>query len=700
MRDNGSASDIIGKLVKSSLGIPLLILVMLATTVLPIPAFGLDVLFSFNITLSLIVLLTVVYVSRPLEFSVFPTVLLVSTLLRLTLNIASTRIVLLNGHQGPDAAGQVIHAFGEVVIGGNFMVGIVVFAILVIINFVVVTKGATRISEVTARFTLDAMPGKQMAIDADLNAGVITQDEAKVRRSEIVQEADFYGAMDGASKFVRGDSVAGILILFINLIGGVAIGVANHGMPFTSALQTFALLTIGDGLVAQIPSLLLSTASAVMVTRVNSSHDFGKQVLDQIFFTPRPLAVAGVILGILAIIPGMPHIAFALLAAASGGAAYYIKIKKEQPEQIEEAEPQTDQKTEPQEEKELDWDDVRPVDVIGLEIGYRLITLVGTNQEGVLMTRIKGIRKKLTQELGFLIPPVHIRDNLQLAPHQYRITLMGVLCAEADIQIDNHLAINPGHIQQKIDGIPTKDPTFGLDAVWIKSSKKEYAQGLGYTVVDPSTVIATHLSHIIKTQAADILGHEEGQQLLDRLAESAPKLVESLTGPGGLPLSVIVQVLKQLLRSDIPIIDIRTIAGKLVEAGTKSQDPDVLTEAVRASLKRLIVHRINGNKDQLSVGVFNGELEQLLHQSIQKANDQASFGLLGLEPGLAENIYKQLTEFGQRFEVQGKPGVLLVAPELRPLLDKVFAANVPNLHILSHQEVPDDKQINVEATIG
>ena len=610
------------RIVQSSLGVPLLVLTMLVTIILPIPPFMLDVLFSFNITLSILILASCIYISRPLNFSVFPTIILVSTLFRLTLNIASTRIVLLHGHNGPAAAGQVIKAFGEIVIGGNFTVGVVVFAILVIINFVVVTKGATRVSEVTARFTLDAMPGKQMAIDADLNAGIINQEQAQERRQEIIQEANFYGAMDGASKFVRGDAVAGLLILFINLIGGIAIGVADHGMAFGQAAQTFSLLTIGDGLVAQIPSLLLSSATALIITRVSKKQNLGEQTMEQLFSDAKPFMIAAVILGFLAIIPGMPHIAFIILTAISASISYWIsqknKTKQDQVEPTEQSEQQ------PEEKKELGWQDVRVLDIIEVEIGYRLIGLVGSDNEGILMSRIKGVRKKLSQDLGFLVPAVHIRDNLELPPSHYRISLLGVNCAEAEVHANMVMAINPGHVSQTIDGIATKDPTFGLDATWVAADKQEYAQSLGYTVVDASTVMATHLSHIIRQNCSKLLGHEEAQQLLDRLAESSPKLIESLTGNNGLSLSVIVKVLQKLLHAQISIIDMRTIAEKLMEMSASTQDPDALTEGVRSALKRMIIQNITGTEPLVPVIVFNPELEQIFKSSTRPRSNRRS----------------------------------------------------------------------------
>ena len=675
---------------RQGLGAPILLMVMMAMIVVPLAPFMLDVFFSFNISLALVVLLVTVYSLRPLEFSLFPTILLVTTLLRLALNVASTRVVLLEGHTGGDAAGQVIKAFGEFVIGGNYAVGIIVFAILVIINFVVITKGATRISEVSARFTLDAMPGKQMAIDADMNAGLIDADEARRRRDDISSEAEFYGSMDGASKFVRGDAVAGILILLINILGGLVIGVLQHDLTFAVAAKNYVLLTIGDGLVAQIPALLLSTAAGIIVTRVSSTQDMGEQVLSQLFKKPKALAVTAGVLGIMGIIPGMPHFAFLLLAIVSGLGAYFLTKKQNQPIVEEHQVEKIDQ---PTESRELSWDDVTPVDTIGLEVGYRLIPMVDKEQGGQLMARIKGVRKKLSQELGFLIPAVHIRDNLELPPNGYRITLMGVSVGESDIQPDKDMAINPGQVYGSISGAETTDPAFGLDALWIEGSQRDQAQSLGYTVVDPNTVIATHLSQLLQTHANELLGHEEVQHLLDKLAETAPKLVENLV-PDTLNLGVIVKVLQSLLAEGIPIRDIRTIAETLAEQATRSQDPDELTTAVRTSLGRMIVQQINGMAAELSVITLDQNLEQLLHQAVQ------TDGVGGVEPGLAERLFSALQESVQKQEAMGQSAVLLVSGLIRTMLARFVRHTIPNLHVLSYNEIPSDKQIRIVATVG
>ncbi|MCR1827422.1 flagellar biosynthesis protein FlhA [Pseudomonas oleovorans] len=685
-----------------NLGIPLLLLVMLGMVMLPIPPFLLDTLFTFSIALSIVVLLVSIYALRPLDFAVFPTILLAATLLRLALNVASTRVVLLNGHEGHGAAGQVIQAFGEVVIGGNYVVGIVVFAILMIINFVVVTKGAGRISEVSARFTLDAMPGKQMAIDADLNAGLIDQNEAKKRRSEVAQEADFYGSMDGASKFVRGDAIAGLLILFINLIGGIAIGVLQHGLPFAEAGKVYTLLTIGDGLVAQIPSLLLSTAAAVMVTRVSSSEDMGAQVNRQMFASPRALAVAAAIMIAMGLVPGMPHFSFISLGLVAAGAAYWIANKQRKTKEEEVKEVQRQQELLPaqkaQEVKELGWDDVTPVDMVGLEVGYRLIPLVDRNQGGQLLARIKGVRKKLSQEMGFLMPSVHIRDNLDLAPNAYRLTLMGVSVAEAEVYPDRELAINPGQVFGPLNGIAAKDPAFGLEAVWIDPSQRDQAQSLGYTVVDASTVVATHLNQILHKHAHELLGHEEVQQLMQLLAKSSPKLAEELV-PGLVSLSTLLKVLQALLQEQVPVRDMRTIAEAIANVAPKSQDPAAMVAAVRVSLARAIVQGIVGLEPELPVITLEPRLEQILLNSLQKAGQGSEDGIL-LEPGMAEKLQRSLVEAAQRQEMLGKPVILLVAGPIRAMLSRFARLAVPSMHVLAYQEIPDNKQVTIVATVG
>lgn len=698
----GNVRGNFASLSRGNLGVPLLVLIMLGMMTLPVPPFLLDVFFTFNIALSIVVLLVSVYALRPLDFAVFPTILLVSTLLRLALNVASSRVVLLHGQDGHDAAGKVIQAFGEVVIGGNYVVGAVIFAILMIINFVVVTKGAGRISEVSARFTLDAMPGKQMAIDADLNAGIIDQVEAKKRRAEVSQEADFYGSMDGASKFVRGDAIAGLLILFINLIGGMAIGIIQHGLTFGDAGRIYSLLTIGDGLVAQIPSLLLSTAAAIMVTRVSSSEDMGQQVNRQMFASPKALAVSAAILIAMGLVPGMPDVSFLGLGLIAAGGAWWIWRKGQKEKEVAVQEAQRQQELLPAqrapETKELGWDDVTPVDMVGLEVGYRLIPLVDRNQGGQLLTRIKGVRKKLSQEMGFLMPSVHIRDNLDLLPNAYRLTLMGVSVAEAEVYPDRELAINPGQVFGTLNGIAAKDPAFGLEAVWIDGSQRDQAQSLGYTVVDASTVVATHLNQILHKHAHELLGHEEVQQLMQLLAKSSPKLAEELV-PGLVSLSTLLKVLQALLQEQVPVRDIRTIAEAIANVAPKSQDPAAMVAAVRVALARAIVQSIVGLEPELPVITLEPRLEQILLSSMQKAGQGSEDGIL-LEPGMAEKLQRSLVEAAQRQEMLGKQAILLVAGPIRAMLSRFARLAVPTMHVLAYQEIPDNKQVTIVATVG
>jgi flagellar biosynthesis protein FlhA len=672
----------------AGLGTPVLLFMMLVMMVLPLPAFVLDLLFTFNIALAIIVLLASVYSRRPLDFAVFPTVLLIATLLRLALNVASTRVVLLEGHEGTGAAGKVIQAFGEFVVGGSYAVGLVVFAILVIINFVVVTKGAGRISEVTARFTLDAMPGKQMAIDADLNAGLITQDEALLRRQEVSQESDFYGAMDGASKFVRGDAVAGILILFINIIGGFSVGVLQHDLSAGEAAHNYVLLTIGDGLVAQIPSLLLSTAAAIIVTRVSSSQDMGEEVLTQLFSNTRVLFVTAALIGTMGLVPGMPNLVFLGLAGLLGALAY-MQLQRQKVELLP-VEPAPAEK--PAESRELSWDDVEMVDEIGLEVGYRLISLVDKKQGGELLTRIKGVRKKLSQELGFLVHSVHIRDNLDLSPNEYRLGFHDVIVGQGEVFPGKELAINPGQVYGELEGAATKDPTFGLDAVWIDSSQRDDAQAMGFTVVDCSTVIATHLSQLIKNNAQELLGQDGVQQLLDKLSRTSPKLVENLV-PKPLGLGVVTKVMQNLLEEGIPIRDVKTIAEALAEHGAKSQDPDALTSQVRIALGKTIFQTANGVGDEMAVMVFDSQLEQILQGAVQ-----GNAG--GLEPALVENVIGQIVVASGKIEAQGKNPVLLVASQVRLFLSRLLRGRIGNFYILAYEEIPASKNIKVVATIG
>ena len=675
---------------RHGVGVPAGVLAVLAMIVLPLPPFALDLLFTFNIALSIVIVMAVFYVARPIEFGTFPTVLLLATLLRLALNVASTRVVLLNGHTGSQAAGHVIKSFGEFVIGGNFAVGVVVFVILTIINFVVVTKGSGRISEVSARFTLDAMPGKQMAIDADLNSGLINQDEARTRRLEVRSEADFYGAMDGASKFVRGDALAGILILFINMVGGLAIGTIGHGMGFSAAARTYTLLTIGDGLAAQLPALLLSTAVAIIVTRMSRSQDVGGELRRQLFGNARSLSVAAALLTVMGLIPGMPNAVFLMSGAACGTLAFTLarrsaaRAKPAAP--VPPAAP-------PAETRELTWDDVPPVDRLGLEVGYRLVPLVDSRPRGDLLARVRGVRRKLSQELGFLIPAVHIRDNLDLAPNAYRITLGGVALGEGIIHIDRELALNPGRVFGPLQGIATRDPAFGMEATWIEPAARDHAQTLGYTVVDPATVIATHLSALLQSHAHELLGHEEVQQLLNVAAKSAPKLVEDLV-PRLLPLAALVRVLQGLLAERVPLRNMRAILETLAEQAPRGADPALLQSQVRIALGRQILADIAGTSGEIPVMSLDAELERLLSGALTAGAGAA------LEPGLAEKLRQRLVESTQRRENAGEPAVLLVAPPLRAALATFVRASVPGLHVLAWNEVPDNRKVRLVATVG
>ena len=713
-------------LITGNLGIPFMLLVLLGMMTLPLPPFLLDTFFTFNIAISIVVLLICVYAKKPLDFAVFPSILLIATLLRLALNVASTRVVLLEGHQGGDSAGKVIEAFGEVLIGGNYAVGLVVFAILMIINFVVVTKGAGRVAEVSARFTLDAMPGKQMAIDADLNAGLMDADQAKARRSEIAAEAEFYGSMDGASKFVKGDAIAGILILVINVVGGFAIGMGQHDLLFADAVQKYTILAIGDGLVAQIPSLLLSTATAIMVTRNSDAVDVGDQIIGQMFASPRALAITAIVLFFMGIIPGMPHVVFLFAAALAGAGAYFIQWRSEggvfvdgKPVTGKNAEaaqsnssaskamantggapPLPGEALPEQEVKELGWDDVETVDRVGLEVGYRLIPLVDKNQGGQLLARIKGVRKKLSQDIGFLMPSVHIRDNLDLMPSQYRITLMGVTLAEAEIYPERDMAINPGQVFGKLEGIETLDPAFGLEALWIESTQKDKAQTLGYTVVDASTVVATHLNQLLNKHAHELIGHEDVQKMLDILSDSSPKLAEELV-PNTVSISQLLTVLQSLLREDVPVRDMRTIAESLANMSPKSQEVAALTGAARAGLARLIIQNIFGTADELSVMTLDPALEQLLLKTVQQSAQQTgNMDTLVIEPSMADAIQRSLMNATQEQENAGRPAVLVVSSQLRPVLSRFVRNSIEHLSVLSYQEIPDNKTITIVSTVG
>jgi flagellar biosynthesis protein FlhA len=687
---NGGTLTAFGGLQINRLAGPVLVIMILAMMVLPLPPIMLDMLFTFNIALAMIVLLVSLYTLRALEFSIFPTVLLVTTLLRLSLNVASTRIVLLQGHTGTDAAGKVIESFGNFLVGGNYTVGLVVFVILVIINFVVITKGAGRIAEVSARFTLDAMPGKQMAIDADLNAGLIGEDEARRRRTTISQEADFYGSMDGASKFVRGDAVAGIIITLINIIGGLTIGMIQHDLALAEAANRYILLTIGDGLVAQIPALVISTAAGIVVSRVSTDEDLSQQMLGQVFNRPQVLYITASILTVLGIIPGMPHLAFLTMAAILAGAAYTIERRRLEAE----AAPLVQ---EPVKEEPVDvsWDDVQPVDVLGLEVGYRLVPLVDRNQDGELLRRIRGIRKKFAQETGFLVPAVHIRDNLQLRPSAYRILLKGVEIAQGETRPGQYLAINPGRVLGTVSGEATTEPTFGLPAVWVDAANRELAQTYGYTVVDASTVVATHLSNLIQGHAPELLGRQEVQQLLDHVAREAPKLVEELT-PKLLPLSTVQKVLQNLLEEGVHIRDVRTILETLSEHAAHTQDADALTTATRVALSRAIIHQIYQGAQELQVIALDPGFEHLLVQATTTRGAEGA----GLEPGLAENLLRETAAASEKLEADGLPAVLLVPASVRALLSRFLRRAVPHLKVISHAEVPEGRSIRVLQALG
>jgi len=677
------------------MGIPALVLLIIAMLILPLPTFLLDILFTLNIMIGLIVIMIAIHTEKPLDFSSFPAVLLFATMLRLSLNVASTRIVLVNGHEGTDAAGKVIEAFGNFVISGNYLVGFIIFGILMIINFIVVTKGAGRVSEVIARFTLDAMPGKQMAIDADLNSGVIDQEEAKLRRAEIAQESDFFGSMDGASKFVRGDAVAGLLILIINIIGGLAIGMTQYDMSFRDAGEIYVLLTIGDGLVAQIPSLILSLATAIVVTRVTTSQSMTEQTTSQLA-NPTALYVTAAILLLLGIIPGMPSTVFISLAFVSGGIGYLVyRLRKNENLDQTEAE-QTATTQSPSEDQDVQWEDVSQVDLISLEIGYGLIPLVNNEAGGQLLNRVKGVRKKLSTELGFLIQPVRIRDNLDLEPNTYHLLVNGVLRGRGQSYTGKELAINPGHITTPIDGIATKEPAFGLEAVWIESSQRDHARTLGYTVVDPSTAIATHLNSLLYGTAAELLGHDEVQQILDKTTERSPKLVENLV-PSKLSLAVITRTLQNLLRDGVPIRDMRTILEVLNEEGGKTQDPDDLTALIRPKLGRMIVQSLIDISDEMPVMTLEPQLEQMLHNAVQQSQQSKT---LTIDPELAEALFKSMRIEVKKIEDQGQPAILVVSPIIRPWLSNLIRPRIQDLTVLSYTEIPEDQSVNVVATIS
>ncbi|MDB5961517.1 MAG: flhA [Massilia sp.] len=682
----------------SALAAPVIIILLLSMMILPLPAFVLDLFFSFNIALSVIVLLTSLYTVKPLDFMAFPTILLVSTMLRLSLNVASTRVVLTEGHTGGAAAGKVIEAFGHFLIGGNYTVGIVVFIILTIINFTVVTKGAGRIAEVGARFALDAMPGKQMAIDADLNAGLIAEDVARARRQEVAQEAEFYGAMDGASKYVRGDAVAGIMVTVINVIGGLLVGILQHDLGFAEAAKTYTLLAIGDGLVAQIPSLIISVAAGIVVSRVASDQDIGAQLTNQLFAKPQVLYITGGIIGGMGLIPGMPNLVFLLLGGGLAGIAYAINKKRAAAPALEEAAAAAasaaNAATPAAEQEEASWQDIMPVDTLGLEVGYRLIPLVDKGQGGELLKRIKGIRKKFAQDVGFLAPPVHIRDNLELKPSAYRITLKGVEVGSGESLNGQFLAINPGMASGTLPGLVTTDPAFGLPATWIDASLRDEAQSMGYTVVDAGTVVATHLNHLITSHASELLGRAEVQALLDHLAKESPKLVEDLV-PKVVSLSTLQKVLQNLLIEGVHIRDMHSIIETLAEHAGHTNDPNELTALVRVALGRAIVQQLFPGSAELSVMTLDNRLERLLMQAMGAGGDGS-----GIEPGLADTIAQQAGNAAAQQEAMGLTPVLLVPAPLRALLSRFLRRALPQLKVLSHSEIPESKTIRVTSLVG
>jgi flagellar biosynthesis protein FlhA len=661
--------------------------------ILPLPTFLLDILFTLNIMIGLIVIMIAINTEKPLDFSSFPAVLLFATMLRLSLNVASTRIVLVNGHEGTDAAGKVIEAFGNFVISGNYLVGFIIFGILMIINFIVVTKGAGRVSEVIARFTLDAMPGKQMAIDADLNSGVIDQDEAKTRRAEIAQESDFFGSMDGASKFVRGDAVAGLLILIINIIGGLTIGMTQYDMSFNEAGEIYVLLTIGDGLVAQIPSLVLSLATAIIVTRVTTSESMTEQTTTQLA-NPSALFITAGILSLLGIIPGMPSNVFIMIAIICAGIGYLV-MRASPASEILDEEALIGREAQLKEEQEINWEDVSQVDLVSLEIGYGLIPLVNTETGGQLLTRVKGVRKKLSTELGFLVQPIRIRDNLDLEPNTYLLMVNGVVRGRGESHAGKALAINPGHVSTPLEGIATKEPAFGLDAYWIEPAQRDHARTLGYTVVDAPTAIATHLNSILYQAAPELLGHDEAQQLLDKTAERSPKLIENLV-PNKLSLASVTRVLQNLLRDGVPIRDMRTILEVLNEEGSKIQDPDELTALVRPKLGRMIVQSLVDMTEEMPVMTLDPQLEQMLHNAVQQSHQTKT---LTIDPELAENLFRSMRQESQKIEEEGKPAILVVSPAVRPWLANLARPRIPDLTVLSYTEIPEDQAVNVVATV-
>ncbi|HEY2929903.1 flagellar biosynthesis protein FlhA [Piscinibacter sp.] len=667
---------------------PIFIVLILAMMVLPLPPFALDLLFTFNIAMALMVMMVAAYMVRPLDFAAFPSVILLTTLLRLSLNVASARVVLLEGHSGPGAAGAVIESFGHFLIGGNFAVGLIVFAIIVVINFIVVTKGAERIAEVGARFTLDAMPGKQMAIDADLNAGLIDEKEAKRRRAEVGEEAEFFGSMDGASKYVRGDAMAGLLILFINIVGGFIIGVAQHDLSAADAANSYILLAVGDALVAQIPALLISVAAAMVVSRVGKENDVGTQIAKQVFNSPRSLAITAGVIGALGVIPGMPHIVFVLIASALGYGAYWMH---ERNQRAKAAPPPPPAAAQPN--AEASWDDLQPVDTLGLEVGYRLISLVDKAREGDLLARIKGVRKKFAQDVGFLPPPVHIRDNLELKPSMYRLTLRGAVVGEGEAFPGMWLAINPGGATTNLIGTATRDPAFGLPAVWIEERQRESAQMNGFTVVDCSTVVATHLSHLMQLHAAKLLGRVETQQLVEHVTRLAPKLIEDVV-PKMVGIAALQKVLQLLLEEGVHIRDMRSIVESLAEHAATVTDPNELARRIRIHLAPSIVQQIYGPTRELDVIALEPDLERLVTQALNSPHGAA------LDPGVAETLTRSAADSAKRQEDLGHPACLLVPDLIRAPMARLLKRSAPRLRVLGHSEIPETHSIRIGSIIG
>ena len=678
----------------SSLVIPVIVLLVLSLLVLPIPPMLLDVFFTFNIILALLIIMVAIHTATPMDFSSFPIIVLFATVMRLGLNVASTRVVLLEGHQGGDAAGQVIEAFGQFVIGGNYAVGFIVFCILIIINFIVITKGAGRVSEVIARFTLDALPGKQMAIDADLNAGVIDQETARVRRAQVTQESDFFGSMDGASKFVRGDAIAGILILLINLIGGLVIGIMQHNLSLNDAAEAYVLLTIGDGLVAQIPALILSLATAIIVSRVTTDESAPEQATRQL---GRPIAfgVAGGTLVALGIIPGMPNAVFLILGSGAIGLSYLLNKKQISLTTTSEESPQGLVDKPEDELLELDWDDAGQVDVISVELGYGLIPLIEEERHGRLLHRAKGIRKKMSGEYGFLLPTIRIRDNLDIPPHRYQLVVNGSTRGIGDIELGKFLAINPGSVLETVSGNQIKEPAFGLDAVWIDSKDKEYAQAVGYTVVDTSTVIATHLNSVLRDNTEELLTYEITQNLIERVEETSPKLIEELI-PENISMSIIVKVLQNLLSEGVPIKDMRTILETLSDIAPSTKSPEALTNYVRTKLGRLIVQQVCDPLDTLEVMTLEPNLEQMLTDLVKSAPNSED---VTLEPNLAQTLIETLSDEVTSAQESEKPAVLIVSPTIRTWLSHFIGKLKKDLSVLSYREVPDDQPIKILRTI-